>query len=124
MIHVVRHGRTVALIDWEQTCPGHRIDDIANLCWSFTQPTQDSDPHEIAERWRVVLDAYGLADRTEVIATIVARTTKCVADIEGNAAAGSHRHALLAERGDHVAISKSLAWTIRHRAFLDAALSR
>lgn len=119
---IVRHGRPVALIDWEQTGPGRRVDDIANLCWSFTQPTADSDPYEIAVCWRVVLDAYGFADRAEVVATIVARMTKCVADIEGNAAAGSQRHALLAQRGDHLAIRESLDWTVRHRAFLDCHL--
>ncbi|MGE0878662.1 MAG: phosphotransferase [Acidimicrobiia bacterium] len=119
---IVRGERPVGLIDWEQARPGRRVDDIANLCWSFTQPTADSDPHEIAECWRVVLDAYGLADRADVVTTIIARMTKCVADIERNAAAGSQRHELLARRGDHLAIRESLDWTVRHRAFLDARL--
>ena len=73
---VVRDGRPVGLIDWEQARPGRRIEDVADLCWSFVEPVPGSDPVEIGRRWRGVLDTYGLddpADRAAIVPTALAR---------------------------------------------------
>ena len=70
---VVEHTRPVGLIDWEQARPGRRVEDVANLCWSFVEPTPTSDPVEIARRWRFVVDAYSLEDRESLVPTVVSR---------------------------------------------------
>jgi Ser/Thr protein kinase RdoA (MazF antagonist) len=110
---VVQDGRPVGLIDWEQARPGRRIEDVADLCWSFVEPVQGSDPVEIGRRWRGVLDAYGLdaRDRAEVVPTALARMAACIDDIVRHTAAGSERHRVLADRGDHVALQAMLDWT-------------
>ncbi len=123
---VVRDGRPVGLIDWEQARPGRRIEDVANLCWSFVEPVPGSDPGEIGRRWREVLDAYGLddADRAAIVATALARMAVCVDDIVGNSAAGSERHRVLADRGDHLAIQAMVVWTTANQDTITQALTQ
>ena len=111
---VVLDRHPIGLIDWEQARPGSRIEDVANLCWAFVEPTPTSDPRWVAQRWRNVLDAYRLEHRQLLVPTMLARMAKCVTDIERNAAAGSSRHRILADRGDHVSIGAMHSWTIAH----------
>jgi aminoglycoside phosphotransferase (APT) family kinase protein len=120
---VIRSGRPVGLIDWEQARPGRRVDDVSSLCWSFTQPCASSDPRSVAKRWRLVVDAYELDDRRTLIPTILERMTTCAVAIERCAAAGSARHRVLLDRGDHEAIREALAWSDRHRAALERLMS-
>src|SRR5215204_6442887 len=48
------------LIDWEQARPGRRVEDVAKMCWSFIEPTPESDPVEVGERWGQLAGVYGL----------------------------------------------------------------
>ena len=120
---VVQGRRPVGLIDWEQARPGRRVDDVANLCWSFIEPTAGSDPSEISRRWRLVVDAYGLDDRALLVPTVLARMVTCAEDIEREAARGSTRHQSLAERGDHDAIRAMHRWVSEHARLLHRALT-
>ena len=124
---VVEDGRPVGLIDWEQARPGRRIEDVADLCWSFVEPVPGSDPVEIGRRWRAVLDAYDLddaVDRAEVVPMARARMAVCVDDIVRHTAAGSTRHRVLADRGDDVAIQAMLDWTTTHQDAITEVLTR
>ena len=119
---VVRHGRPVGLIDWEQARPGRRVEDVANLCWSFVEPTPQSDCSEVGERWRAIADDYGLESRDDLVTTVLARMSKCAADIVRGAAQGSVRHRRLAERGDHVMIRAMQEWAGAREQALRAAV--
>lgn len=112
---VVIDRHPIGLIDWEQARPGSRIEDVANLCWSFVEPTPASDPVWVAQQWKHILDAYRFEDRQLLLPTMVTRMARCVADIERNAAAGSPRHRILAGRGDHENIRAMHSWTIAHQ---------
>lgn len=70
---VVRHEMPVGLIDWEQARPGKRVEDVANLCWSFVEPTPHSDCGDVGRRWRAVADDYGLEASDDLVATVLAR---------------------------------------------------
>jgi len=121
---IVRDGHPVGLIDWEQARPGRRIEDVADLCWSFVEPVPGSDPAERGRRWRDVVDAYDLGDdsRPALVPTALARMVVCIDDIERHAAAGSTRHQVLADRGDHLGIRVMLDWTTAHREQLHHAI--
>jgi hypothetical protein len=120
---VVQGRRPVGLIDWEQARPGRRVDDVANLCWSFLEPTPRSDPWEIGRRWRLVVEAYGLHDRALLVPTVLARMATCAGDIEREAARGSTKHRSLAHRGDHDAIRAMRAWVSEHARPLHRAVA-
>ncbi len=115
---VVRDRVPVGLIDWEQARPGWRIEDVAKLCWSFIEPTSQSDPVEIGERWRRVVDVYGLKPTEVLLSTVLAQMQACAEDIEREAARGSVRHQALASRGDHVALRAMHAWVDTHQLAL------
>ena len=119
---VVQHGKPVGLIDWEQAQPGRRVEDVANLCWSFVEPTSQSDCNEVGESWRVIADDYGLEPREDLVTTVLARMSTCVEDIVRGAAGGSVRHRRLAQRGDHVMIRAMQEWVAVHEQALRAAV--
>jgi tRNA A-37 threonylcarbamoyl transferase component Bud32 len=119
---VVRQGKPVGLIDWEQARPGRRVEDVANLCWSFVEPTPQSDCGDVGQRWRSIADDYGLEARDDLVATVLARMSKCAEDIERQAGRGSLRHRRLAERGDHVMIREMQEWVADHEQALRTAV--
>ena len=119
---VVRGRRPVGLIDWEQARPGRRVEDVAKLCWSFVEPTEDADPVEIGERWRHLAAVYGLEQMDALLPTVLVQQRACADDIERESAAGSERHQLLAMRGDHVRLRSMHAWTVANERLLRETL--
>jgi len=99
------------LIDWEQARPGRRVEDVAKMCWSFIEPTPESDPVEVGERWGQLAGVYGLEPVDALLSTVVLQMQTCAEDIEREAARGSVRHQALAARGDHVALRAMHTWT-------------
>lgn len=116
---VVRERIPVGIIDWEQARPGRRLEDVAKLCWAFVEPTSMSDATEIGQAWRQIIDLYDLENRAELVPTVIASIGSCIDDIEREAAAGSSRHRVLADRGDHVGLRQILFWTQRNEATLE-----
>lgn len=121
---VYRDGRPVALIDWDGAGPGPRIEDVSRACWQFTDPTPRSDPAEIARRWALMADAYGLdgAATSALVAEVVARLEENADGIEARAAAGSDGHRRLVELGAPVTIRSVRDWVVAHRADLERGL--
>jgi len=120
---IVERTHPIGLIDWEQARPGRRVEDVANLCWAFVEPTPGSDPHDIARQWRFIVDAYSLDRPEELVPTVLSRMAVCVDDIERNAAQGSVRHRRLADLGHHDGIRAMHAWTMDHRRLLEGAIT-
>lgn len=121
---VLDNRQPVGLIDWEQARPGRRVEDVADLCWSFIEPKPGIDPFELARGWRGVLDSYGLDDRHLLVPTMLSRMQVCYVDIEREAASGSKRHQELADNGDHLAIRSMLGWVLEnHRTISNAIAS-
>jgi hypothetical protein len=120
---VVRHGKPAGIIDWEQARPGERVEDVANLCWSFVEPAPGSRCADIGLRWRRVAEAYGLEARVDLVPTILARMSTCAEDIELEAGRGSVRHRRLADRGDHVRIRAMQEWVADNERALRSAVA-
>lgn len=110
---VVGDGEFLGLIDWEQLRPGRRVEDVAQLCWSFSPPGYD-DVLDVAARWHRILDAYGFSGRDEVVAASLAKLDRCVDDIVRRAANGSAKHAGFVARGDHRELGEIRAWLASH----------
>ena len=67
-----RDGTPVALIDWDAAQPGERIRDLAYLAWMFVLAGGADDTGYAgvlgrARRLRLVCDAYGIADRGDLM---------------------------------------------------------
>lgn len=121
--NVVVEGEFIGLIDWEQLRPGRRVEDVAQLCWSFAGPSPGDTVDSVAQRWRRILDAYGLTDRDEVVPVALAKIRRCVRDIVREADQGSVRPQALRDRGDHHDLDAILAWLARNQDGLAAAIA-
>ena len=118
--NVVVSGQQLGLIDWEQLRPGKRIDDVAQLCWSFAGPAPEEEVAVVLRRWDRVIRAYGPIDRSELVPAAVAKLDRCIDDIERNASAGSARHQEFLDRGDAVELARLRRWILEHTAELAA----
>lgn len=117
--------RPVAFIDWDDSTPGPRIHDVADICWTYPSARFAPDrpePRAMGRLMRLMCDAYGLADCSELITTILDRhdgTWRGIADL---ADAGHPGYQLLRELGAVESGRADHEWTTTHRAELERAL--
>jgi aminoglycoside phosphotransferase (APT) family kinase protein len=121
---VFREGRLVAFIDWDFARPGSRVWDLAwaALTWVPLWADEDSTGPGRASRLRLLCDAYGLADRAEVVPAIRARVEGTAEWIEGGAAAGEPVHVRLRDEGHAQGYRRAAAQLGAVEAELRAAL--
>lgn len=75
---VYRDGLPVGLIDWDGARPDLPINDLASVAWNFVPLGPDdviracgfTAPFDRGRRLRVLCDAYGLADRVEILSAL------------------------------------------------------
>lgn len=121
--NVVLDGSRLGLIDWEQLRPGRRVEDVAQLCWSFAGPLPEESVVAVAGRWQRIADAYGLVNRIELVPVSVAKIDRCIGDIVREAAHGSSRHAGFLERGDHNDLHLIRNWLLAHEASITSTIA-
>lgn len=114
----------VAFLDWDIAAPGARIHDVAHMCWQYLDlgpAVRDLDT--TARRLRAMCDAYGLADRSQVVATILWWQDRCHRGIEAAAEAGDP--AMVRPRDSGVArfVRAAHDWVAAHRARFESALA-
>jgi hypothetical protein len=114
--------RPVAFIDWDLAAPGRRIADLAQVCWQYVGLGPSQDPHRAARLFRVIADAYRLADRTELIPTIMWWQERCHQGIAWGADQGEPAMIRLRNMGVVEAVRTTQQWTRRHRVELAAEL--
>ncbi len=113
--NTVFDGETpVALIDFDDAAPGPRIRDIAYAVWCWLNLGDDRcSPTDQARRLSLFCDAYGLPERAELIAAILARQ----GEIHAMRVANGH-HALAAR------VAAERAWIERHATLLAPGVPR
>ena len=126
---VYRDGGTglvpVAFIDWDIAAPGKRIHDIAHVCWQFLGlgPGLGADVADAGRRMRLVCDAYGLADRSDLLETILWWQDRCWRGIAAQAAAGDPAMIRLRDSGAARTVRDADDWVSSQRAELAAYVS-
>jgi hypothetical protein len=79
---VYRGGLPGAFIDWDFAAPAPRLWDVAYAAWRFVPlyyngvpgtEEEDADVHDCARRLRLFSDAYGLAERRDLVDTVLRR---------------------------------------------------
>ena len=108
--------RPVAFIDWDLAAPGRRVHDVAFMCWQYL----DLGPGitEVADAVagiRMLLDAYGLADRGELVETVLWWQDRCWRGIAASAAAGKPAGLVLRDAGVIAEVQGAWQWVSRHR---------
>jgi hypothetical protein len=113
----------VAFIDWDIAGPGRRIHDVAHMCWQYVGlgPSVTDGP-DAARRVRLMADAYGLADRSELVDTIAWWQDRCWRGIDGEARASAPHAVALRAAGAIREVREAFDWLVANRSRLDAAL--
>lgn len=115
--------RPVAFIDWDIAAPGSRIHDVAHMCWQYAElGPQRPDAAEQARRVRVLCDAYGLEDGSNVVDTILWWQDRCWRGIDAQAEAGVEAMARLRDTGAVTKVRASYDWVFQNRSTLEEAL--
>jgi len=122
--NTVYRGRLpIAFIDWDIAAPGRRVHDVAHICWQYVDLGPGvADVAEAARLVRVIADAYGLADRSELVDTILWWQDRCWRGIEAGADAGVPAMARLRELGAVDGVRAAYRWTADHHEPLRRAL--
>lgn len=109
----------VAFIDWDIAAPGERVQDVAHVCWQYVGlgPTIP-DAAAAARLVRVVAVAYGLADRSTLVDTILWWQDRCWRGIDAAAETGEPAMVRLRELGTVEAVRAAHDWTHDHRDLL------
>jgi hypothetical protein len=103
--------RPVAFLDWDIAAPGARIHDIAFVCWQYLDLGISSTDVALAGHgMRLICDAYGLANRGDLIDTIVWWQDRCWRGIEAQAAAGDPAMIRLRDRGVTGSVREAERW--------------
>ena len=114
----------VAFIDWDAAAPGKRIHDVAHVCWQYLDlGPRVAQPADAGRRIRLICDAYGLRDRSGLLAAILWWQDRCWRGIEAKAAAGDPAMTRVRDSGAVRAIRNEFFWVTTHRAELAARLS-
>jgi hypothetical protein len=113
----------VAFIDWDLAGPGSRIDDLACVCWQFVIGDADRpDPITTGKLLRLICDAYGLADRTALLPTMLACQDRNWRQIEARANAGDEASQRLRALGAVRTGKAAYGWTATHQHEIERAL--
>jgi hypothetical protein len=126
---VYRSGETglrpTAFIDWDIAAPGKRIHDIAHVCWQFLglDLGLGADVADAGRRMRVICDAYGLSDRSDLLETVMWWQDRCWRGIDAKAAAGDPAMIRLRETGAAQSVRDAFDWVSGHRGELAAYVS-
>jgi len=115
---VVRDGRLGGIIDWDLAGPGSALSDLAFVAWQWV-PLHGPlvtrllgwtrEPNRI-HRLRMLLDAYGLVDRTGFIDKVVDRIRFNRATMVRKAAEGSEAYQSLIDQGHLVGMDEAIAF--------------
>ena len=112
--------RPVAFLDWDIAAPGARIHDVAHMCWQYLNlgPCV-TDLVTTSQRVRLMCDAYGLADRSQVVTTILWWQDRCWRGIDAGAEAGDAAMAGLRASGAVRSVRAAYDWVLAHRAEIE-----
>jgi aminoglycoside phosphotransferase (APT) family kinase protein len=116
--------RPVVFLDWDIAAPGARIHDVAHMCWQYL----DLGPavHDLAvtlTQLRMICDAYGLVDRSEVVETILWWQDRCWRGIDAGAQAGDAAMVGLRAAGAVKSVRAAYDWVLEHQGEIQAGLA-
>ncbi len=108
--------RPVAFIDWDGAAPGRRVHDVAHVCWQYLALGPGAEVRAAARGIRLIGDAYGLADRSALVDTVLWWQDRCRRGILADRGPVGER---LRAAGVVEEVRAQHDWVAEHRADLD-----
>ena len=98
------------------------MQDVAHVCWQFVPLGPSADEVAAGRRVRLVADAYGLADSSALVSTVLWWQDRCRRGIEAAADAGVPAMVRLRDSGVVAEVRGAYEWTAARRVGLEKAL--
>lgn len=73
---VIKEGIPVALIDFDDSAPGNRVEDLAYFLWTFLELGEDIPAEIQAGRIKMLCDTYGFNDGSKLVDAILEQQGK------------------------------------------------
>lgn len=128
---VWRDGRVVGVIDWDLARPGDPLDDLAFAAWQWAPlhhpamiergPVGPWQPDR-ERRLGLLLDTYGLEERSGFIGRVARRMHASIDGIERGAAGGDEGMVRLRDLGVIDDIQRSIGWVEAHEDSFSSVL--
>jgi hypothetical protein len=115
-------ARPVALIDWDFAAPAPRVWDVAYALWRFVPLYNDKvfgTPAERAHRIRLFCDAYGLAERQDLLIVVERRQQVLLDTLVAWGQAGVPAFAAMLRDGHADGIRNDIAYLRHNRSALE-----
>jgi hypothetical protein len=127
---VLADGHLAGIIDWDLAGPGPARSDLAFVAWQWvplhgpfvTRMLGWDEPPDRARRLRLLLDAYGLADRDGFVGDVAARIRFNRAVMVRRATEGNAAYQALVDRGHLAGMDEGLAFLAEQGPAIQAAL--
>lgn len=123
---LLRNGQIEVMLDWDLAGPGTCLWDVANAAYACAPLFEARKSWPIADRARrlsLFLDAYGLADRSQVLPTMRGRLVHVARFIESEAGSGDPGMAGLVRQGVVTSmLEHDVPYLDEHRAVLERAV--
>jgi hypothetical protein len=120
-----REGQLEVMLDWDLAGPGSRLWDLANAayCWvSLISEARLFSLGDRARRIRLFSDAYGLADRSELLSTMRLRIDYVARFIEARGRAGEPGFTTLLSWNTPTLMDNDIAYLDENRSMFERAL--
>jgi hypothetical protein len=106
----------VAFIDWDLAAPGRRVHDVAFMCWQYLDLGPGiTEVSDAISGIRMLCDAYRLAERGDLVETILWWQDRCWRGIQASAAAGTPSGLALRDAGAITEVRNAWQWVRNHR---------
>ncbi len=128
---VVESGRLRGIIDWDLAGPGTSLSDLAFVAWQWV-PLHDPfvtslfcrESVDISRRLNIVLDSYGLEDRSDFIAQVISRIELNRDVMLRKASEGDAAYARLVQDGHVMGMNRAIDFLTETGSGLQAEVDR
>lgn len=121
---VMSEGVPVAFIDFDAAEPGDRLEDIGYMLWTFVNLGTDSNDARVFQRFDLMLEAYGLGDRSHLTDAILRQQHRVLLWRRhlADTAQDAERRAQSAQRITE--IRRQIDWVKQHRNEIETTRPR
>ena len=119
---VLDRDAPIAFIDFDDAAPGARLDDLGYLLWTFLRLGDEVASDVQAQRMAALCGAYGLKSGEGLIDAILAQQARVGTWRQERARTASEDDVRRFCAARVVEIQSDIAWVLRHRATLAAAV--
>lgn len=127
---VFNEHRLVGIIDWDLAGPGSARSELAFVAWQWvplhgplvSRHLGWPEPPDRVRRLRLLLDAYGLDDRSGFIDAVIKRIRYNRDIMIGRAAAGNQAYQALIDQGHVIGMEEALTYLTEHGTWLQQQL--